>query len=564
MEGGLQFDRFLTGKFPIQELYGAQVVITNPTSTPRVVRLVYQIPEGAIATSGSQETRTIPLQLNAFSSQSFEYYFYFPAAGKFKHFPAQVAAGEEILAVAAPFEFEVVEEPAQSDTTSWTYISQNGTSAEVLAFLRTANLLEINLDEMAFRMQDAEFFKSVTALLRERRVFSPLIWSYALLHNQLPEAREYLSQREDLLGQCGKLLQSELVTIDPVSRGWYEQREYWPLIHSRTHPVGNRREILNPSIHQQYHRLLQILSYRTKLTSDDQLALVYHLLLQDRFTEALERFALVQPGELNSRLQYDYCQAYLHLISSQVDAASAIAEQYRGYPVKHWQERFEAMAQQIAEIRGGVAKVVSEDDPAQVQAAAAEQTESFQFRVVDGKVELEYRNLKQLTMNLYAMDVEFSFSRNPFATGAEDGFAMIRPNVSEQVKLAGASGRQTIELPEDYRKRNVLVEFRSEEQTRSEPVYANNLNVQFREAFGDLQVSNRKSGEFLPLTYIKVYGQRADGTHVFVKDGYTDLRGRFDYVTQSNVSLDGVEKLAVLVLNPEQGTLIRMVGMPKE
>jgi hypothetical protein len=51
---------------------------------------------------------------------------------------------------------------------------------------------------------------------------------------------------------------------------------------------------------------------------------------------------------------------------------------------------------------------------------------------------------------------------------------------------------------------------------------------------------------------------------VFVKDGYTDLRGRFDYVTQSNVSLDGVSKLAVLVLNPEQGTLIRMVGMPKE
>lgn len=564
MEGGLQFDRFLTGKFPIQELYGAQVVITNPTSTPRVVRLVYQIPAGAIATSGSQETRTIPLQLNAFSSQSFEYYFYFPAAGKFKHFPAQVAAGEEILAVAAPFEFEVVEEPAQSDTTSWAYISQNGTSAEVLAFLGKANLLEINVEEIAFRMQDAEFFKSVTALLRERRVFNPLLWSYALLHDQLPEAREYLSQREDLLGQCGKLLQSELVTIDPVSRGWYEQREYWPLIHSRTHPVGNRREILNPSIHQQYHRLLQILSYRTKLTSDDQLALVYHLLLQDRFAEALERFALVQPGELNSRLQYDYCQAYLHLISSQVDAASAIAEQYRSYPVKHWQERFEAMAQQIAEIRGGIAKVVSEDDPAQVQAAAAEQTESFQFRVVDGKVELEYRNLKQLTMNLYAMDVEFSFSRNPFATGAEDGFAMIRPNVSEQVKLAGASGRQTLELPEDYRKRNVLVEFRSEEQTRSEPVYANNLNVQFREAFGDLQVSNRKSGEFLPLTYIKVYGQRADGTHVFVKDGYTDLRGRFDYVTQSNVSLDGVSKLAVLVLNPEQGTLIRMVGMPKE
>lgn len=564
MEGGLQFDRFLTGKFPIQELYGAQVVITNPTSTPRVVRLVYQIPEGAIATSGSQETRTIPLQLNAFSSQNFEYYFYFPAAGTFKHFPAQVAAGDEILAVAAPFEFDVVEEPAQSDTTSWAYISQNGTADEVLAFLAKANLLEINLDEIAFRMQNPEFFKSVTGLLRQRRVYSPLLWSYALLHNQLPEAREYLSQRDDLLGQCGKLLQSDLVTIDPVTRGWYEQREYWPLIHSRVHQVGNRREILNPNIHQQYHRLLQILSYRTRLTSDDQLALVYHLLLQDRYAEALERFALVQSGELNSRLQYDYCQAYLHLVSSQVDAAGVIAEQYRGYPVKHWRERFEAMAQQVSEIRGGVAQLVNEDDPAQVQAAAAEKTESFQFRVIDGKIELEYRNLKRLTMNLYAMDVEFSFSRNPFATGAEDGFAMIRPNVSQVVDLAETVGRKTIELPEEYRKRNVLVEFRSEEQTRSEPVYANNLNVQFREAFGDLQVSDRKSGQFLPLTYIKVYGQRADGSTVFIKDGYSDLRGRFDYVTQSNVSLDGIVKLAVLVLNPEQGTLIRMVGMPKE
>lgn len=563
-EGGLQFDRFLTGQFPIQEVYGAQVVITNPTSTPRVVRLVYQIPEGAIATSGSQETRTIPLQLNAFSSQSFEYYFYFPAAGKFGHFPAQVAAGEEILAVAAPFEFEVVEEPTQSDTTSWAYISQNGKAAEVLAFLEKANLLELNLEEIAFRMRDVEFFKAVTGLLRQRHVFVPTLWSYALLHNQPTEAREYLSQREDLIGQCGGLLRSELVTIDPVSRGWYEQREYWPLVHSRTHPVGLRREILNPSIHQQYHRLLRILGYRLQLTSDDQLALVYHLLLQDRFAEASERFALVQPGELNSRLQYDYCQAYLHLVSSQVDAAGSIAEQYRDYPVKHWQERYAAMVQQIAEIRGGVAKVVNEDDPAQVQAAAAEQTESFQFRVVDGKVELEYRNLKQLTMNLYAMDVEFSFSRNPFATGAEDSFAQIRPNVSQQIRLAAASGRQTIELPEDYRQSNLLVEFRTEELTRSEPVYANNLNVQFREAFGDLQVSNRTSGEFLPLTYVKVYGQRADGTSVFIKDGYSDLRGRFDYVTQSNVSLDGLQRLAVLVLNEEQGTLIRMVGMPKE
>ena len=564
MEGGLQYDRFLNGKFPIQQLYGAQIVITNPTSTPRVVQLVHQIPEGAIATSGSQETRTIPLQVNAFSSQSFEYYFYFPAAGKFKHFPAQVAAGEELLATAQPFDFEVVDEPAQSDVQSWDYVSQNGTPEEVLGFLGRANLSEISLVEIAFRMRDLTFFRQVTQLLRDRQVFEPVLWSYALQHNELREVREYLGQADGLLQQCGQFLQSELVQIEPHSRGWYEQREYWPLIHSRAHAVGSRREILNPSIHRQYHRLLKALSYRPRLSSEDQLALVYYLLLQDRWEEALQRFTLVQPGETKAKLQYEYCQAYLHLLTGQVDAAALIAERYREYPAEQWQQRFRAMLEQIAEIRGGVATVANEDDPAQVQAAAANQAESFQFKVADGKLEVEYRNLEQLTLNLYAMDVELSFSRKPFAIGADDGFAMIRPNVSQAVKLEARSGKQTLELPEAYRNRNVLVELRSRERTQSEAIYANNLNVQIREAFGDLQVSNRVTGAFLPQTYVKVYGQRSDGTVVFVKDGYTDLRGRFDYLSQSNVTLDGMEKLAVLVLNPEEGTLIRTVGMPRE
>lgn len=564
VEGGLQMDRFLTGKFSIQQLYGAQIVITNPTSTPRVVQLVYQIPAGAIATSGSQETRTLPLQLNAFSSQSFEYYFYFPAAGSFRHFPAQVAAGDELLAAAQPFDFEVVDEPPQSDLQSWDYVSQNGTPAEVLAFLGRANLAEINLGEIAFRMRDLDFFRQVTGLLRERQVFDPVLWSYAVQHNELRELREYLGQSEALLQRCGAFLQSELVQVEPHERGWYEQREYWPLVHSRAHAVGNRREILNPSIHRQYHRLLRNLSYRARLTSEDHLALVYYLLLQDRWDEALQRFALIQPGELKSQLQYDYCQAYLQLLTGQVDAAKLIAERYREYPVEHWQQRFGVMLEQLAEIRGGVAAVVDPDDPAQVQAAAASEAESFQFKVADGKLELEYRNLERLTLNLYAMDVELSFSRKPFTTGAEDGFAMIRPNLSQAVKLEAKSGRQTIDLPEAFRNRNVLVEMRSREQTQSAPIYANNLNVQFREAFGDLQVSNRQTGAFLPQTYVKVYGQRADGSVIFVKDGYTDLRGRFDYLTQSNVALDGVQKLAVLVLNSEQGTLIRTVGMPRE
>ena len=31
--------------------------------------------------------------------------------------------------------------------------------------------------------------------------------------------------------------------------------------------------------------------------------------------------------------------------------------------------------------------------------------------------------------------------------------------------------------------------------------------------------------------YVKVYGRAQDGSVKFFKDGYTDLRGKFDYVS---------------------------------
>jgi hypothetical protein len=55
-----------------------------------------------------------------------------------------------------------------------------------------------------------------------------------------------------------------------------------------------------------------------------------------------------------------------------------------------------------------------------------------------------------------------------------------------------------------------------------------------------------------------------DGSVRFHKDGYTDLRGRFDYVSQSNRSLDGIQKFSILILSDENGAVIRQADPPKE
>ena len=48
----------------------------------------------------------------------------------------------------------------------------------------------------------------------------------------------------------------------------------------------------------------------------------------------------------------------------------------------------------------------------------------------------------------------------------------------------------------------------------------------------------------------------------FYKDGYTDLRGCFDYVSLSTPDLDQVAKFSLLVMSEEHGALIRELHPP--
>ena len=48
----------------------------------------------------------------------------------------------------------------------------------------------------------------------------------------------------------------------------------------------------------------------------------------------------------------------------------------------------------------------------------------------------------------------------------------------------------------------------------------------------------------------------------FHKDGYTDLRGRFDYVSVNTPERQAIERFAVLVLDEQSGALIRDVAPP--
>ena len=95
-------------------------------------------------------------------------------------------------------------------------------------------------------------------------------------------------------------------------------------------------------------------------------------------------------------------------------------------------------------------------------------------------------------------------------------------------------------------------------------VIENQLIVEVGGKQGNLVAFDTRSGRPIPKAYVKVYAELQDGRTSFYKDGYTDLRGRFDYSSLSTNELDFVKRFSILVLDEQRGGLVQEARAPKQ
>jgi hypothetical protein len=564
-ENGRQRDKLITGEFVIGVPYGCRVVVTNPTSTPIDVEVLLQVPEGALPVRSGFTTKGVAVSLGAYGSTSLEYAFYFPAPGSFRHYPAHVGEDGELLAFAPAVTLGVVERATQIDTTSWEHISQLADVEALFTYLQGTNIARLDLSRIAWRMKDRAVFDRTLALLRARFAFNDTLWSFGLMHRDERTAREFLEQRADLVAQSGPWLESPLMTVEPVARRLYQHLEYDPLVNGRTHRFGPARRILNSSFAQQYRSFLAVLAFKPKLDADDRLALTYYLSLQDRIEEALATFASIDANALESKLQYDYVRAYLAFYTSEPGAARQVAQAYVDHPVQRWRARFRDVLAQLDEAEGkGAAGVTDPESRDQQQGALAATEPALELDVEGQRVTLTYANVTEAEVRYRPMDIELLFSTNPFLASGGSSFASIKPNRTAQVSLPKGQDTASFELPAEFQGKNVLVEVRAGGVVRSEAYFANDLRVQGLENYGQVSVRRATDGTPLPAAYVKVYARLANGQVRFHKDGYTDLRGRFDYVSLSGMDEAAIERFGVLVMSDQHGAVVREFTPPRE
>lgn len=560
---GARVEKPVTGEFLANVVYASVVVITNPGLARIDVDLLSQIPRGSLPCQGGARSRCQPVRLEPGSTERVTVAFYFPVAGDFAQFPAHASQSGRLLAHAQPQRFHVVERPSAVDATSWAQVAGHGTPEQVLAFVEQANPGRIDLDLALWRCRDKRFWSELVARLRARCHLHPDTWSYAAKHKDDAGLGEWLELQDEAVAALGEEASAAIRRPERIAGG--QHLEYGPLINARAHRLGEQARILNDRFAATWRRTLERLAERPALSDDDRLVLAIYLLLQDRHAEAVTVAAAIVAPPV--QLPMDYLRCFLAFVQGRPHEARAIAERHLQLPLRRWRERFADVCAQLDELEGRGTSAASSGDgheaAARRQAGLAAEEPSLALRAdtAGRRLRVVSRHLAQARINCYPMDLELLFSRQPFMQGDAKRFACIAPAWSGELAL-GADGAE-LALPERFAADNVMVEVVAGGLRAWLAVYANRLRVQLQEAYGQLQVLREgESAVPLPAAYVKVFARMRGGEVRFYKDGYSDLRGRFDYASLSTDDLDRVERFALLLLHREHGGLVLECAPP--
>ena len=578
-------ERYLTNnEFLPQTPYRCKIFITNISSLDKTVSLLYQIPSHAYPLSYPYSSHTEPMTIPSFSTRTFEYSFYFPSIGDFSHLPTHIVDDKTstVLAYAIPsFQpLHVTSTLTTIDVTSWRDVSATASDQVVLQYIASHDLTTIDWNAILYRLDNKNFFIQCVSLLREYGYYNRTIWKFGIKHGDYQSTKEFISN--EFTKKVGLFFESPLFSIIPEEEDLFQIREYKPFIHNRCINLGKTLTISNDKLEKQYEKFLKYMTMK-KPTTNDYAQLVYYLILQDRITEASTVFKtkvcdeidgeMVRKPDCTCIVQCDYMIAYFDCFKDGLQQARKIVQQYENYPVAYWNELFKNIASLIQDYdnKPEMEEEDDERDPINLprneirsKRLAASSDTSLSLEIHDTKLAITSCSLPSVIINLYEVNVELLFSKNPFIRDFASTSLFIRPNYSEMISITSDSTdfvTTEYTLPKEYQTKNVLVEVIHGDLRETGFAFNNQLLVRLSTKSGQLRVFNKTTQRPLACTYVKVYAKTNNGCE-FLKDGYTDIRGYFDYYSVSTDVAERATRLSIFIDKDGFGSCIRETVPP--
>jgi len=260
-------------------------------------------------------------------------------------------------------------------------------------------------------------------------------------------------------------------------------------------------------------------------------------------------------------------------------------EKYKSFPIAHFQQQFKEIEKQLIEIDQVDEELLllqAKEDAEEVKAdgdegltdqeqtkllTRAKNNEPIIYKIKadskSGAVKVELSNIKKIVVKYYPIDAEILFSRSPFVKDEAHQFSFVKPQARVDRVVKEDEHIVEIPMPESLKGKNMVIEVNSDDIQRFLTFYSSNLRVLVNADFGELRVLDTNTLKALPKVYVKVYCQSSDGQELFFRDGFTDIRGKFEYANASGKKLSSVKKFSVLISDPEKGQMIKELKPPR-
>jgi hypothetical protein len=145
-------------------------------------------------------------------------------------------------------------------------------------------------------------------------------------------------------------------------------------------------------------------------------------------------------------------------------------------------------------------------------------------------------------------------------------FGVVKPNASTVYELKEDNSTFYVSIPSELDNKNAIIEIIGSGKSQTEELYSNSLVCHIYENYGQIKVMGKTddNGQLTALrrAYVKVYCETESGETKFFKDGYTDLRGKFDYASVSSDLLTKTKRFAILIVSQKHGSVVRTAQKP--
>ncbi|CAD8194852.1 unnamed protein product [Paramecium octaurelia] len=570
-QDGNEYEQDLN-EFFIKKVYCCKIVVSNCSAISQTFQLLVEIPNGSIPVFTTFSTKTFTLTCAPYQTQVQKYYFYFPKSGKFTIYPANISNLGKVIQIAKEKTLQVYDQKPKVNLENINEILSTDNNQDILDYIENKNIFNTKLFNpklLYHKFSDQSFYNQVMEIYRRRKFYDFHSFAYSLLHNNIECLKELFltEQGQNALKQKFKHFKCSLFEINSI-----RVLEYYPLIIKRVHKLKQgENNILNVQFRKQYTNYLSYLLEKSQFSTVDKIILIYYLLLQERVNEAVQIYEQISEEEQNEQqLQFDYLSAYLDFYTGypNFQKAREICQKYLSYPVIHWRNMFYEIINLFIEYDGEEDNQISKLEMTQQQKSndIMKKEETLACTIEGDSINITFSNLQEVKIEYYKLDIEILFSNNPFLKNVIQDFSIVLPNVCVTQKLGGQEiqknlFQEKIKIPSEISKENLFVTIKGEQKSVTCKYQPTSLFVRTMVDSGQIRVFNEQ-GQYLSKVYVKVYSKNKGDSETFHKDGYTDIRGRFDYASLSSSNVKDIAQFSMLIYHEDLGSIIQQVQPP--